>query len=146
MPRARSFCLLLVRDDQTIGRTRIISNQLGYPGKYGGFECKDFDEAGLPLEWAFISKQENKLPGIGHVMGAFLIANQISDSATMKSGSGPSGMWFSLFPVIVMKTSVINPGVDTHRCVGTVSRKARVSETTRSWNFGSRTSAEPSIG
>ena len=37
-------------DDQTIGRTRIISNQLGYPGNFGGFECKDFDEAGLPVE------------------------------------------------------------------------------------------------
>jgi len=37
-------------DDQTIGRTRIISNQLGYPGNFGGCECKDFDEAGLPVE------------------------------------------------------------------------------------------------
>jgi Icc-related predicted phosphoesterase len=37
-------------DDQTIGQTRIISNQLGYPGNLGGFECKDFDEAGLPVE------------------------------------------------------------------------------------------------
>jgi len=37
-------------DDQTIGRTRIISNQLGYPGNLGGFECKDFDEAGLAVE------------------------------------------------------------------------------------------------
>ncbi len=37
-------------DDQTIGQTRIISNQLGYPGNFGGFECKDFDEAGLPVE------------------------------------------------------------------------------------------------
>jgi Icc-related predicted phosphoesterase len=37
-------------DDQMIGRTRIISNQLGYPGSLGGFECKDFDEAGLPVE------------------------------------------------------------------------------------------------
>jgi predicted phosphodiesterase len=37
-------------DDQTIGRTRIISNQLGYPANYGGFECKDFDEAGLPVK------------------------------------------------------------------------------------------------
>jgi len=37
-------------DDQTIGRTRIISNQLGYPGNLGGFECKGFDEAGLPVE------------------------------------------------------------------------------------------------
>jgi len=37
-------------DDQTIGRTRIISNQLGYPGNLGGFEYKDFDEAGLPVK------------------------------------------------------------------------------------------------
>ena len=37
-------------DDQTIGRTRIISNQLGYPGSHGGFECEDFDNAGLPVE------------------------------------------------------------------------------------------------
>ncbi|MGA7926159.1 MAG: hypothetical protein WCA20_09195, partial [Candidatus Sulfotelmatobacter sp.] len=37
-------------DNQTIGRTRIISSQLGYPGNLGGFECKDFDEAGLPVE------------------------------------------------------------------------------------------------
>jgi Icc-related predicted phosphoesterase len=35
-------------DDQTIGQTRVISNQLGYPGSFGGFECKDFDGAGLP--------------------------------------------------------------------------------------------------
>ena len=32
-----------------IGRTRIISNQLGYPGYLGRFECKNFDEAGLPV-------------------------------------------------------------------------------------------------
>jgi Icc-related predicted phosphoesterase len=37
-------------DDQTIGQTRIISNQLGYPGNFGGFECRDFDEAGLPVD------------------------------------------------------------------------------------------------
>ena len=37
-------------DDQTIGETRIISNQLGYPDRRGGFECKDFDTAGLPVE------------------------------------------------------------------------------------------------
>jgi predicted phosphodiesterase len=37
-------------DDQLIGATRIISNQLGYPDPSGGFECKDFDRAGLPLE------------------------------------------------------------------------------------------------
>jgi hypothetical protein len=33
-----------------IGKTRIISNQLGYPDNFGGFECKDFDEAGFPVE------------------------------------------------------------------------------------------------
>jgi hypothetical protein len=37
-------------DDQLIGKTRIISNQLGYPDRYGGFECKDFDRAGLAAE------------------------------------------------------------------------------------------------
>ena len=37
-------------DDQSIGRSRIISNQLGYPDNLGGFECKDFDGAGLPVE------------------------------------------------------------------------------------------------
>jgi predicted phosphodiesterase len=37
-------------DDQVIGKTRIISNQLGYPDNFGGFECKDFDEAGFPVE------------------------------------------------------------------------------------------------
>jgi predicted phosphodiesterase len=39
-------------DDQMIGKTRIISNQLGYPDRYGGFECKDFDGAGLAVEVA----------------------------------------------------------------------------------------------
>lgn len=37
-------------DDQTVGKTRIISNQLGYPDQFGGFECKDFDGAGLPVD------------------------------------------------------------------------------------------------
>jgi hypothetical protein len=37
-------------DDQTIGKTRIISNQLGYPDGYGRFECKNFDKAGLLIE------------------------------------------------------------------------------------------------
>ncbi len=39
-------------DDQTIGKTRIISNQLGYPQKYafGGFECAKFDKQGLPVK------------------------------------------------------------------------------------------------
>jgi hypothetical protein len=31
-------------------KTRIISNQLGYPGNSGVFECRDFDEAGLPID------------------------------------------------------------------------------------------------
>jgi len=37
-------------DDQTIGRTRIISNQLGYPANSNAFECQDFDEAGVPID------------------------------------------------------------------------------------------------
>ena len=37
-------------DDQTVGKTRIISNQLGYPDGRGGFECKEFDQSGLPIE------------------------------------------------------------------------------------------------
>jgi Icc-related predicted phosphoesterase len=37
-------------DDQTIGRTRIISNQLGYPDSYGGFESDGFDNAGSLVE------------------------------------------------------------------------------------------------
>ena len=37
-------------DDQKIGKTRIISNQLGYPDQYGGFECKDFDRGGVPVD------------------------------------------------------------------------------------------------
>jgi hypothetical protein len=48
-------------DDQTIGQTRIISNQLGYPGNLGRFECKDFDEAGLPVEVGFSPEREKKL-------------------------------------------------------------------------------------
>jgi predicted phosphodiesterase len=34
-------------DDQIIGKTRIISNQLGYPKNDGGFECEGFDKDGL---------------------------------------------------------------------------------------------------
>jgi len=44
---------MAIRMNATIrrsARTRIISKQLGYPGNLGGFECKDFDEAGLPVE------------------------------------------------------------------------------------------------
>jgi predicted phosphodiesterase len=37
-------------DDQTIGETRIISNQLGYPGNFNAFECEEFDEAGFPTD------------------------------------------------------------------------------------------------
>ncbi len=37
-------------DDQTIGKTRIISNQLGYPNKVGGYECSGFDMAGVPVD------------------------------------------------------------------------------------------------
>jgi predicted phosphodiesterase len=37
-------------DDQTIGGTRIISNQRGYPNRAGGFECPDFDNSGLMIE------------------------------------------------------------------------------------------------
>ena len=35
-------------DDQTIGATRIISNQLGYPDRSGRFECPNFDPLGRP--------------------------------------------------------------------------------------------------
>ena len=34
-------------DNQAIGKTHIISNQLGYPNRDGSFECKGFDKAGL---------------------------------------------------------------------------------------------------
>lgn len=37
-------------DDQMVGRTRIISNQRGYPDRAGGFECAGFDKAGLMVE------------------------------------------------------------------------------------------------
>jgi len=36
-------------DNQSRGKTRIISNQLGYPNRAGGFECQSFDRAGLPV-------------------------------------------------------------------------------------------------
>lgn len=39
-------------DDHMVGNTRIISNQLGYPNRGGGFECAGFDKAGLPVEVA----------------------------------------------------------------------------------------------
>ncbi|MCB1721889.1 MAG: metallophosphoesterase [Rhodospirillales bacterium] len=37
-------------DDQTLGKTRIVSNQLGYPDRRGGFECAGFDERGMEVE------------------------------------------------------------------------------------------------
>lgn len=37
-------------DDHRIGETRIISNQLGYPNRRGGFECVGFDREGLPVD------------------------------------------------------------------------------------------------
>ena len=36
-------------DDQTIGKTRIISNQLGYYNGHGGYESAGFDENGKPI-------------------------------------------------------------------------------------------------
>lgn len=37
-------------DNQWIGKTKIISNQLGYPNNYGGYECEGFDENGCKIE------------------------------------------------------------------------------------------------
>ena len=37
-------------DDQAIGKTRIISNQLGYPNGHGGFECVGFDKNGKEIK------------------------------------------------------------------------------------------------
>ena len=37
-------------DDQQIGKTRIISNQLGYPNNNSGFECLGFDSEGLKIK------------------------------------------------------------------------------------------------
>jgi len=37
-------------DDQMLGTTRIISNQLGYRNNYGGFECANFDKNGCKIE------------------------------------------------------------------------------------------------
>lgn len=37
-------------DDQMVGGTRIISNQLGYPNGLGGFECPNFDRQGRPVD------------------------------------------------------------------------------------------------
>jgi len=37
-------------DDQTVGKTRIVSNQLGYPDRRGGYECAGFDGRGKEIE------------------------------------------------------------------------------------------------
>jgi Icc-related predicted phosphoesterase len=37
-------------DDQVIGKTRIIANQLGYPRRPNGYECAEFDPAGLVIK------------------------------------------------------------------------------------------------
>jgi Icc-related predicted phosphoesterase len=37
-------------DDHFNGKTRIISNQLGYPNRQGGLECTEFDPDGLPVD------------------------------------------------------------------------------------------------
>jgi Icc-related predicted phosphoesterase len=37
-------------DDQRVGQTRIVSNQLGYPDSSGGYECAGFDETGKVIE------------------------------------------------------------------------------------------------
>lgn len=36
-------------DDQIIGKTRIISNQMGYPNNYGGYECEVFNKEGMGI-------------------------------------------------------------------------------------------------
>lgn len=37
-------------DEQKVGKTRIISNQLGYPNGLGRYECLDFDPTGKVIE------------------------------------------------------------------------------------------------
>ncbi len=37
-------------DDQTLGSTRIVSNQRGYPHSRAGFECEGFDPGGVLIE------------------------------------------------------------------------------------------------
>lgn len=39
-------------DNHMIGKMQIISNQLGYPNRSGGFECNGFDKGGLPVKLA----------------------------------------------------------------------------------------------
>lgn len=41
-------------DNHMIGKTTIISNQLGYPNPAGGYECAAFDEHGLPFNIGII--------------------------------------------------------------------------------------------
>lgn len=36
-------------DDHMLGKTKILSNQLGYPNGLGGFETSDFDQQGKPI-------------------------------------------------------------------------------------------------
>ena len=40
-------------DNQILGKTQIISNQLGYPNPNGGYECSGFDEGGVPIMLKF---------------------------------------------------------------------------------------------
>lgn len=37
-------------DEQNIGKTKIISNQLGYPKRLGKYECLDFDPNGKAIK------------------------------------------------------------------------------------------------
>lgn len=37
-------------DDQTLGSTRIVSNQRGYPHSRTEFECEGFDPGGVLIE------------------------------------------------------------------------------------------------
>jgi len=88
-------------DDQMIGQTQIISNQLGYPGNLGGFECKDFDGAALPVERRLAPSGKRKSPGEGKrhavlVLLFLLIAlrEPLSDHhAQMPMPCGRSRLW-----------------------------------------------------
>lgn len=38
-------------DSQQVGKTRVLANQLGYPGRFGGYECSEtFDDYGCMIE------------------------------------------------------------------------------------------------
>lgn len=37
-------------DNHRVGKTQIISNQLGYPNGDDSFECKKFDKKGIEIE------------------------------------------------------------------------------------------------